>query len=202
MSATIGPDVPQRPPAARTGDLAGAVSEAAGSFSWALIAAGVVAVVCGIIAVAWPSITLTALAIVAGIELVCLGALGIAGVFGSDGDAGARALSGVLGLFGVIAGVTVIRRPGQTLLVIILAVGLLLLLAGIVEVVRGLAGPGPRGLALVTGAVDVILGILILSWPKLTLGTLAVLAGIAFIIRGGLLLVRGVQLRRAAKAMA
>lgn len=39
---------------------------------------------------------------------------------------------------------------------------------------------------------------MILSWPKPSLGTLAVLTGIAFIIRGALMVYSGIQARRIA----
>ena len=65
-----------------------------------VIVTGVLAVICGIVAVAWPKIPLLALAILIGLTLISLGALSIANAFQHDLDAGARALSGVLGLFG------------------------------------------------------------------------------------------------------
>ena len=66
--------------------------------------------------------------------------------------------------------------------------------------IRGLVYPDQRLLALLTGAIDVIIAILILSWPKESLGTLAILTGIAFIIRGLLMVYRGIQVRRLAAA--
>jgi uncharacterized membrane protein HdeD (DUF308 family) len=66
--------------------------------------------------------------------------------------------------------------------------------------IRALVYPGQRLLALLTGAIDVIIAILILSWPKESLGTLAILTGIAFIIRGALMVYRGIQVRRLAVA--
>jgi uncharacterized membrane protein HdeD (DUF308 family) len=163
-----------------------------------VIVVGAITVICGIVAVAWPKITLLALAILIGLDLICLGAVSIARAFQHNLDGGARALSGVLGLFGVIGGVAVVRRPGDTLLVIVLVVGLWLFGSGVVEIIRALVYPGQRILGLVTGAVDVILAILILSWPKESLGTLAILTGIAFIIRGVLMVYHGVQVRRVA----
>jgi uncharacterized membrane protein HdeD (DUF308 family) len=165
-----------------------------------VIVAGVLAVICGIVAVAWPKIPLLALAILIGLTLISLGALSIAHAFQHDLDGGARALSGVLGLFGLIGGVVVVRRPGETLLAIILVLGLWLFGAGVVEIIRGLVYPGQRLLAMLTGAIDVIIAILILSWPKESLGTLAILTGIAFIIRGLLMVYRGIQVRRLAAA--
>jgi uncharacterized membrane protein HdeD (DUF308 family) len=165
-----------------------------------VIVAGALAVICGIVAVAWPKIPLLALAILVGLTLISLGALSIAQAFQRDLDGGARALSGVLGLFGVIGGVVVVRRPGDTLLVIVLVAGLWLFGSGVVEMIRALVYPGHRLLALLTGAIDVIIAIVILSWPKEILGTLAILVGIAFIIRGVLMVYRGIQVRRLAAA--
>jgi uncharacterized membrane protein HdeD (DUF308 family) len=166
-----------------------------------VIVGGSIAVVCGIVAVAWPRIPLLAAAILIGLTLISLGALSIAQAFQHNLDGGARALSGVLGLFGVIGGVVVVRRPGDTLLVIVLVAGLWLFGSGVVEMIRALVYPGHRLIALLTGAIDVIIAILILSWPKESLGTLAILIGIAFIIRGVLMVYRGIQVRRLAAAV-
>jgi uncharacterized membrane protein HdeD (DUF308 family) len=46
---------------------------------------------------------------------------------------------------------------------------------------------------------DLALGVLILAWPELSLTTLAVLVGIAFVIRGVLSVATGWQIRRAAR---
>jgi uncharacterized membrane protein HdeD (DUF308 family) len=162
----------------------------------AAIAAGVIGVVCGLVAIFWPKIPLLTLAIVAGFYLLCLGLLSIARAFAGDRDAGARALNAVLGLLGIIVGVAIIRRPGDSVLVVVIAVGLWLLSAGTVEAVTALAMPGYRLVGLLTGAADVILGILILSWPKASVATVAVLVGIAFVIRGVLMVYGGIQLRK------
>jgi uncharacterized membrane protein HdeD (DUF308 family) len=162
----------------------------------AAIAAGVIGVVCGLVAIFWPKIPLLTLAIVAGFYLLCLGVLSIARAFAGDRDAGARALNAVLGLLGIVVGVAIIRRPGDSVLVVVIAVGLWLLAAGTVEAVTALAMPGYRLVGLLTGAADVILGILILSWPKASVATVAVLVGIAFVIRGALMVYGGIQLRK------
>jgi len=164
------------------------------------IVVGAISVICGVVAVAWPKISLLALAIVAGFDLICLGAVSIARAFQGDRDTGVRALSGVLGLFGVVAGVAVVKRPGDTLVVIVLAVGLWLFGSGVVEMLNAAFTPGRRALGLLIGAIDVIFAIVILSWPKISLGTLAVLTGIVFIIRGALMVYNGLQVRRAASA--
>ena len=197
VSAISGP-APEQAQGPIAGELSHPTQQYARHLGTGVIVAGVLAVICGIVAVAWPKIPLLALAILIGLTLISLGALSIANAFQHDLDAGARALSGVLGLFGLIGGVVVVRRPGDTLLAIILVLGLWLFGAGVVEMIRALVYPGHRLLALLTGAIDVIIAILILSWPKESLGTLAILTGIAFIIRGLLMVYRGIQVRRLA----
>ena len=198
--SAIGGPTPEQAAGPIAGELSHPTQRYVRNLGAGVIVTGALAVICGIVAVAWPKIPLLALAILIGLTLISLGALSIAQAFQHDLDGGARALSGVLGLFGVIGGVAVVRRPGETLLAIVLVVGLWLFGAGVVEMIRGLVYPGQRLLALLTGALDVIIAILILSWPKESLGTLAILTGIAFIIRGVLMVYRGIQVRRLAAA--
>lgn len=200
MSAIGGSSTPDPAPGPIAGELSHPTAQYVRHLATGVIVAGVLAVICGIVAVAWPKIPLLALAILIGLALISLGALSIAQAFQHDLDGGARALSGVLGLFGVVGGVVVVRRPGDTLLVIVLVVGLWLFGAGVVEIIRGLVYPGQRLLTLLGGTIDVIIAIVILSWPKESLGTLAILTGIAFIIRGLLMVYRGVQVHRVAAA--
>ena len=200
LVSAIGGSAPEQAQGPIAAELSHPTQQYVGHLGTGVIVAGVLAVICGIVAVAWPKIPLLALAILIGLTLISLGALSIANAFQHDLDGGARALSGVLGLFGVIGGVVVVRRPGETLLAIILVLGLWLFGAGVVEMIRGLVYPDQRLLALLTGAIDVIIAILILSWPKESLGTLAILTGIAFIIRGLLMVYRGIQVRRLAAA--
>jgi uncharacterized membrane protein HdeD (DUF308 family) len=63
-----------------------------------------------------------------------------------------------------------------------------------------LASVEHRGWGLLSAVVDLILGVLILSWPDESLVTLAVLFGISLIFRGIVALVGAVQLRRLRKA--
>ena len=60
----------------------------------------------------------------------------------ADDDAGStRVLSGVLGLLGVIAGLVVMRRPGESLLAIILIIGVWFVVSGLVDAIRAIACP-------------------------------------------------------------
>ncbi len=162
---------------------------------WGPVVAGTVSALAGIAVIVWPDITLLALALIAGINLMLLSGLLIGQTIGSD-DEGDHTLRIVVGIVGVVAGLIVIRRPGETLLVLILAVGIWLVLTGILELLRGVLVAGNhRLLRFLGGVVDIVIGILVLSLPKLSLGTVAVLIGISFIIRGLSLAVTGFRQR-------
>jgi uncharacterized membrane protein HdeD (DUF308 family) len=165
------------------------------SSGWILIAAGAISIVAGLLAIVYPDITLLALAIFAGINLMVLGVLGLIDAFDSDADGGIRALSGVLGVLGMIAGLVVLRRPGESLLAILLVLGIWLVVSGAVSFFRSFDDLGGRALRMLVALSEIVLGILILALPDLTLKTVAILAGIGFLLRGLLAVYAGWQLR-------
>jgi uncharacterized membrane protein HdeD (DUF308 family) len=162
-----------------------------------LIAAGGLGVLAGLLAIAYPDITLLALALIAGINLMLLGIANLIEAFGAERDTTVRVLCAVIGLLGIIAGLVVIRRPGESLLALLVVLGIWLIVTGIVDFVRAFANLEGRALRLLAAVADVVFGALILALPKLSLGTLAVLVGIAFIVRGVVAVARGFALRRA-----
>jgi uncharacterized membrane protein HdeD (DUF308 family) len=172
------------------------------SYGTFLIVAGVIGAIAGILALVYPDITLLALALIAGINLMLMGVLALIEAFGGERDATARLLCGIIGILGLIGGLIVIRRPGESLLAILLVLGIWLIVSGIVDFIRAFARLEGRALMLLSALVDVILGVLILALPKLSLATLAILVGISFIVRGVFSVVRGIAIRRGADKVA
>ena len=169
-------------------------------FGTLLIVAGVLGTIAGVLALVFPDLTLLALALITGINLLLLGALSLVDAFSDDGDTAARVFAALLGLLGIMAGLVVMRRPGESLLAVLLVLGIWLVVTGIVDLVRAVASPRDRGLRLLAATADLVLGGLILALPDVSLKTLALLIGIAFIVRGVLSVVRGFALRRAVPA--
>ena len=165
-----------------------------------VVVAGVLSLIAGVLAIVFPDITLLALALIAGINLLLLGIMALVSAVTSDRDPTVRVLGAMVGLLGVIAGVVVMRRPGESLLAIILILGVWFIVSGLVDAVRAFTTPEDRAFRALAAIADIALGILILALPDVSLVTLAVLAGIAFIIRGLFAIYAGVQLRRAASA--
>src|SRR5215218_1712853 len=163
---------------------------------WVVIVAGALSLLAGILAIVFPDITLLALALIAGINLLLLGIMALVSAVTSDRDATVRVLGAMVGLLGVIAGVVVMRRPGESLLAIVLILGVWFIVSGLVDAVRAFTTPEDRAFRALAAVADVGLGILILALPDVSLVTLAVLAGIAFIVRGLFAIYAGIHLRR------
>ena len=161
-----------------------------------VIAAGAISIVVGLLAIAYPDITLLALALFAGINLILVGVMSLIDAFSPDADAGSKALSAILGVLGLIAGLVVLRRPGETLLALVLVLGIWLVVSGVVQFFRAFSRLEGRALQMLVAICEIVLGILILSVPDVSLRTVAIFAGIGFILRGSLAVYAGLQLRK------
>jgi uncharacterized membrane protein HdeD (DUF308 family) len=161
---------------------------------WLLAVLGVVSIVAGVLAIAYPDITLLAMGIIFGFYLLLAGLFEIVqAIFGDDDS---RALSAIIGVVGLIAGLVCLRRPGESVLALVLVLGVYLIVAGGVHLVFAFGYSEHRGLALLSAAADIVLGILILALPKVSVVTLAVLFGISLIFRGAFACVSAFMLRR------
>jgi uncharacterized membrane protein HdeD (DUF308 family) len=167
---------------------------------WLLLVGGVVSLVIGILLLVWPSRTLEVVAILVGIDLLLVGAIQIGLAFGERSESRTGPL--LRGAFAGIAGLIVIRHPGGSLLVIALAVGIYLVLAGVMKLVSAFEASVGRGWLLFGGVLDLAIGVVIVAWPQFGLTSLAVILGIALIVRGILECAAAFALRSAHKALA
>ena len=157
--------------------------------SWFLIVVGVVTLGVGVFFVASPHETLKVFTVIGGILLLIDGLLAI--IAALVGVSESRGLLAMVGVLSVIAGVVLIKKPFQTLLVLVVILGIWLVVVGIARFVSAFSRREGRGINIFVAIVDVIAGIVILSWPKPSLATLAVIFGIVLIIRGALFVYAG-----------
>ena len=145
------------------------------------------------LAIVWPGKTLLVLGILAGVYLLVTAILEI--IDAIIGEPGGRALSAILGVISLIAGLVFLRRPGESLLAIVIVAGIFLIAAGVIRIVRAFGSTGRRWWGVTAGLIDAIIGIVILSWPEIGLVTLAVFFAITMLVRGVLAIATGLRLR-------
>jgi uncharacterized membrane protein HdeD (DUF308 family) len=166
---------------------------------WLPLLFGVAAVGVGIFFVVSPHETLSTFTAIAGIFVLVDGVIAVvASLFGSGEGRGLLALIGVLS---VIAGLILIKKPFETLVVFTLIVGVWFVVEGIVRFVSAFALRENRGGNILIALLDLAAGVVILAWPDLGLSTLAVIIGIALIVRGVLFIAAGWQLRTLDRAL-
>ena len=151
---------------------------------WYLLAiSGLVSLVIGVLVLAYPDPSLKLLGVFLGIDLLLGGVLLIVrGASSREDPAGPAGI--LLGTLALIAGLIVIRNPGESLVLLALAFAIYLIVAGALALAHGLVTREGRGAALGRGVVLIAAGTVIISWPDISLTTLAVLAGIALVLQG------------------
>lgn len=160
-----------------------------------LVLLGVLTLAGGILALAYPDITVEVLAIILGINLLLFAILDFVDAFTGEADSTGKTLQILLGLAGLLGGIVCLRRPSEALTFIVIVVALWLVLAGAVLLLRAIFSADNRLARAVTGFVVLAIGIAIISWPDIGLGTLVILTGIALIIRGVYAIAAGLALK-------
>jgi uncharacterized membrane protein HdeD (DUF308 family) len=160
---------------------------------WLLLILGLVSVIAGVLAIVYPDLTLLALGIFAGVSLLMIGIMEIVDSIAGDPDS--RALTAIVGVLSVLAGLVCVRRPGESLLALVIVLGFWLIIEGIVRFIRAFSELEDRALLMGLAILDIILGILILALPDLSLVTLAVLFAISLLARGVFAIITAFKLR-------
>jgi uncharacterized membrane protein HdeD (DUF308 family) len=173
------------------------------STSTSLILLGVLAIVVGIIALAWPGATILALVILFAVYAFIDAGLQAVRAF-SSGTAGPVFGHLLLALIDVAAGVVAIVWPGPTALVLVLVVGIWAFAGGIAEIAAAFAAgesAGTRALFVLSGLVSVAFGVVLFARPGVGAVTLALLFGLFSLIYGVSQIILGVETRRTGKTL-
>ena len=117
------------------------------SSSTSLILLGILAVIIGILAIAWPGVTILALVILFAIYAFTAAGLQAARAF-SSGSAGPVFGHLLLGLIDLAAGVIALVWPAPTAFVLVIVVAAWALVGGFAEVFAGFQSGRPRARAL------------------------------------------------------
>lgn len=149
---------------------------------WVFVLVGFLCMVAGVIVLDDPKNSLAAIAVVIGIFLVIDGVADVllSLLFGTD----RRALTVLIGVVSIVIGVILIRHPIRSVVAVAMFVGLWLIVAGAVRLAWAFDERAGRVWRLLVALIEMIAGIVIVSSPGIGVATLAVLVGIALILRG------------------
>jgi uncharacterized membrane protein HdeD (DUF308 family) len=140
--------------------------ETAARHWWAFALRGVVAILFGVLAFAWPGVTLTVLVLFWGAFALIDGVLALVGAFRTDHDHRWGLL--LEGVVGIGAGVVTFVWPGLTALVLLYIIAVWALLTGVLELVAAVrlrkVIENEWWLAL-SGIVSVLFGLVLLAAP-------------------------------------
>jgi uncharacterized membrane protein HdeD (DUF308 family) len=165
---------------------------------WVILFYGLVSLGVGILMIVYPDKTLTVISVAFGIFLLFAGVLDLVrAILVGAADPSERVLAALIGILALIAGAIVIRRPGDALFAIVLAIGIYLLVRGSVLLVVALGRPENRGLNILSAVLDLLGGIIVIAYPGIGVVTLAVIVAIVLVLRGGLLVAESLALRNA-----
>jgi len=168
------------------------------STSTSLILLGILAVIVGVIAIAWPGVTILALVILFAIYAFMAAGLQGARAFSSR-NAGPVFGHLLLGLIDLAAGVVALVWPGPTALVLVLVVGIWAFIGGCLEIFAAFGSgetAGTRALFILGGLVSIAFSVVIFARPNVGAVTLALLFGLFSLIYGVSQITTGVELRR------
>ena len=168
------------------------------SLSTSLILRGLLALGIGVVALAWPGVTVLALVVLFAVYAFIAAGLQALQAFSSR-TAGPVFGHLLLGLVDIAAGVVALAWPGPTALVLVLVVASWAIVTGALEVFAAFRSgeeAGTRAMFVLGGLVSMAFGVVLFARPDMGAISLALLFGLFNLISGSWMLVAGIELRR------
>ena len=166
---------------------------------WELVLRGLFIMIFGIIAIAWPDISLWALILVFGVFIFVEGLFQMVAAFSVKKEDPNWSLMFISGLFSFIIGLLAISWPGVTAVVLLWLIGAWAIVVGITQIMySGQAKQDDstrRGLLVVGGLIAIMFGFMAFLWPGATAITLILIIGFFAIFYGIQLMVVGFMSR-------
>ena len=159
---------------------------------WLVILHGVMAILFGLVILAWPAIALVGLLLVFGVFAVAAGIFALLeGLHAEEGRR--RWLYLAVGVVSVLAGLMALAWPAITAPAFLYLLAAWAIVTGVIEIAaafRTRLAATVEWVLIASGGISVVFGILLLVWPRLSVLSLVWLIGIFAIVYGILHLVR------------
>lgn len=164
---------------------------------------GAITLVAGLVLAFWPDRTITVAARMAGLLLIIVGVAELLETFRDHRQGSYWGLLALRGLINVGFGCALLFWPGPTVSVLVWLFGLDLVVTGLLGlVIRGRMPEEYRSAVLTRAIVTIVLGLVVMIWPRGSLTVIALVVAILLILFGIVLLWSGYVLSKAAKEAA
>ena len=177
--------------------------EIARTYWWLVLIRGIVALLFGIVAVAYTHIALLFLIYLFGAFTLVDGVMAVALAFQERGVYSRWWMILLGGIAGIVIGLMVFFWPGGAALVLVYLIAAWAIITGVIAIIAAFfvsTGFGREWTLVVGGALSIILGIILFFIPAASILAFVWLIGIFAIIYGLVLLVRSFQFRALLKA--
>jgi uncharacterized membrane protein HdeD (DUF308 family) len=162
---------------------------------------GILAVILGILVLAWPGISIVVAAIFFGAYLLIAGVAQVIFAFSLDVSAGGRVLLFISGAAALILAVLCFRSLQESILLLAIWVGVGFIFRGVATAVSAISDPALPGRwwEVFIGVISLIAGIVMLASPFESLAILTLVVGIWLIVLGVFEVVAAFGIRTASK---
>lgn len=167
---------------------------------WVVLLQGIITILFGVGALAWPGLTLFTLLLLFGIFAILVGVARIVTALVNRDESGWWLVLTV-GIASVAMGIFVFIWPGLTGLLLLYVIGVQAILFGVSTLWRMVTHwrtAEDKWLALLSGPASIAFGVLVFGWPGASALTLAWLIGIYAVVFGVSEIVSSFLIRRAA----
>jgi uncharacterized membrane protein HdeD (DUF308 family) len=165
---------------------------------WSLVIRGVIAILLGILTLAWPGITVGALVILFGAYAFIDGIVNIAGAWRASKAHERWGVLVIEGIVGIAAGLVTFAWPAITAIVLVYVIAAWAIVTGIFEIMaairlrKHISGEWLLALA---GVASIVFGVLLMAAPVVGALVIAIWIGVYELIFGGMLVGLGLRLR-------
>ncbi|MGE2834584.1 HdeD family acid-resistance protein [Mycobacterium sp. SMC-4] len=164
---------------------------------------GILAVLLGVMVLAWPAITILVAAIFFGAYLLITGVAQVIFAFSLHVSAGGRVLLFLSGAAALILAVLCFRSLQESILLLAIWVGIGFIFRGVATAVSAISDPTlpGRGWEIFIGVISLVAGVVILAAPFESLKTLTLVVGIWLVVLGVFEVVSAFGIRKESRAL-
>jgi len=157
---------------------------------WLLLLRGIAAIIFGVLAFAWPGLTLLTLILLYGAYALTDGVIAIIAAIKGDAPA-ARWWLAVVGILGIVVGAFTFMLPGMTALILLFTIGGWAIAIGVLQIVGAIRLRNEidnEWLLILSGVISVLFGVGVVAQPGAgalalvwLIATYAIIAGVLYV---------------------